>query len=106
VSAPGAGYDEIGSRTRQAWLRTSLGAMAVTLLVLRGLVLAGAATWVMVACLAPAIVVVTLAVLRSVRLQHGESTAMRGRMTVGLTASVGALALLAGAGAAAGLVAR
>jgi amino acid permease len=106
VSTPGAGYDEIGSRTRQAWLRTSLGAMAVTLLVLRGLALADAPAWVMIACLVPGIVVVMLAILRSVRLQHGESESMPGRMTVGLAMSVAALALLAGAGAAAGLVAR
>ena len=100
------GYDEIGSRTRQAWLRTSLGAMAVTLLVLRGLVLADAATWIMVASLLPAIAIVGLAIRRSARLQHAESEAIGGRPAVVMAASVIALAVLAGAGAAAGLVAR
>lgn len=106
MTAPGVGYDEIGSRTRQAWLRTSLGAMAVTLLVLRGLALLDASTWVMLVCLAPAAVVVSLAIRRSVRLQHGESEPMGRRMAVGFVGSVAALSLLAGAGAVAGLVAR
>lgn len=106
MTAPGVGYDEIGSRTRQAWLRTSLGAIAVTLLVLRGLVLLEAPAWAMVACLAPVAVVMALAIRRSVRLQHGESEPMGGRMALGMLVSVAALSVLAGAGAAAGLVAR
>jgi len=106
VTAPGVGYDEIGSRTRQAWLRTSLGAVAVTLLVLRGLVLLDAPRSSMVACLAPAVVVVALAIRRSVRLQHGESRPMGRRLAVGVVLSIAALSVVAGAGAAAGLVAR
>lgn len=106
MTAPGVGYDEIGSRTRQAWLRTSLGAMAVTLLVLRGLALLDATAWAMVACLIPVAVVVTLAIRRSVRLQHGESEPMSRRMALGMVVSVAALSVLAGVGAAAGLVAR
>ena len=106
MTAPGVGYDEIGSRTRQAWLRTTLGAMAVTLLVLRGLALLDAAAWVMLACLVPVSIVVALAIRRSVRLQHGESEPMGGRMALGIVLSVAALSVLAGAGAVAGLVAR
>lgn len=106
MSAPGLGYDEIGSRTRQAWLRTSLGVLAVTLLVLRGLALMDAAVWAMLACLLPAGVMLGLAIRRSVRLQHGESEPMTARIAVSVSASVGVLVLLAGAGAAAGLMAR
>lgn len=106
MTTPGAGYDEIGSRTRQAWLRTSLGAMAVTLLVLRGLTLLEVTAWAMIACLVPAAVIVALAIRRSVRLQHGESEPIGRRMALGVVVSIAALSVLAGAGAAAGLVAR
>ena len=87
MSASPAPYDEVGSRTRQAWLRTGLGASAVSILVLRGMVLGGAHPWVMASCLVPGAGFVALTVLRMQRIQHGQSP--------GLTVSTTALALAA-----------
>lgn len=70
-----APYDEIGSRTRQAWLRTSMGATAVCLFLLRGLALSGAPGWVMAAALLPEVALVTVTVIRMRTIQHGPSAA-------------------------------
>jgi phosphatidylglycerophosphate synthase len=66
-------YDEIGSRTRQAWLRTGLGAAAVSLLLLRGLVIGGTQGWVMAVCLVPGVTFVTFTVIRMRGIEHGRS---------------------------------
>lgn len=66
-------YDEVGSRTRQAWLRTSMTVIGVTLLALRGLVLAGAQTWALLIALLPAVILLTTAVLRMRQVRHAES---------------------------------
>ncbi len=65
-------YDEPGSRTRQAWLRSALGMVAVTVLIERGLALRGSPLVLGLAALAPAAAFVTVAVRRSLALgpQH------------------------------------
>lgn len=73
MSIPGVGYDEVGSRTRHAWLRTSLTAMGVTLLAERGLVLAEAPTVLLIAALVPAIMVLAVTIVRVGHLRPHDS---------------------------------
>jgi len=73
MSTPGVAYDEVGSRTRQAWLRTSMTVIGVSLLALRGLVLAEAQTWALLLALLPAVIVITTAVIRMRKVRHAES---------------------------------
>lgn len=75
-------YDEPGTRTRQSWLRTGLGVAAVSLLVFRGLVLAGFPTALVVASLLPGAVIVAVAVVRSLQLRPLESPAIGRRLLV------------------------
>ncbi len=84
-------YDEVGSRTRQAWLRTSLGVIAVTLLVLRSLLLADADTPALLAGLIPAAIFTSIAVRRTMQVRHGESERAAGATVAWVLASVAGL---------------
>lgn len=81
-------YDEPGTRTSQAWMRTALTALAVALLAERGLARAGAPGWVMALGLLPAVVVVGVAVMRAIQLREGHSDAARMRVVVVVIAAV------------------
>ena len=61
-------HDDAVVRTRQSWQRTALGAAAVTLLVVRGLVIDGAPRWVAVVGVLPGAAVVFVALARNRRL--------------------------------------
>ena len=74
-------YDEPGSRTRWAWLRTGLVFIAVTLLVMRGLFIRGAPWWVSVLAVVLVSVFGVLAVRRVAEVGPHESPAV-GRRTV------------------------
>lgn len=100
MSAAGAGgsataYDEVGSRTRQAWLRTSMTVLGVTLLALRGLVLAGAQAWALLIALLPAVMLLTTAVLRMRQVRHAESVHATGAITFWVFASAVGLVIIA-----------
>jgi hypothetical protein len=84
-------YDEPGSRTRQAWLRSALGMVAVTALVERGLAVRGSSLVLALAALVPAVVFVVAAAQRSVELGPHDSAGPR-RLAVLMTA-VAALGL-------------
>lgn len=99
----GADYDEPGSRTRQAWLRTALGVGAVTVLVARGLVIRGLPDVVLLIALLPAAGFVAVAVARSRALGPHESDpvgragarfAVAGILALALVAAVTVLAAL------------
>lgn len=94
MTSPGLGYDEIGSRTRQAWLRTSLGVVAVTLLTLRGLVVADADVLVLILAVLPATAFLSAAVIRSSRLQRGQSDAIAPRLVAGVVTALGLLTVV------------
>ena len=90
-------YDEPGSRTRQAWLRSALGMVAVTVLVERGLAIGGMPALLGLGALAPAVAFVAMSVGRSAELGPGHS-ADAGRSTVVVTAvAVIALAVVGAA---------
>jgi|WetSurMetagenome_2_1015567.scaffolds.fasta_scaffold841614_2 hypothetical protein len=94
-------YDEPGTRTRQSWLRTGLGLAAVTLLVFRGLILAGFPSPIVVVSVLPGVVVVAVAVARSLQLRPLGSPAISRRMVVvasGATVLLGVVALVSVAG--------
>ncbi len=96
-------YDEVGSRTRQAWLRTSLGLVAVTLLVLRSLVVGHAGVASLLLVLVPVTAFVAVAVRRMATLAHRESVpalravglAASGSVVVLAIAAMGAVVILA-----------
>jgi len=97
MSAPPPAYDEVGSRTRHAWLRTNLGVLAVALLSMRSLLLADAPTWAIVACLVPAAAFTGIAVVRTMRVNHAESehaTAVTGYVVVASVAGLVAIAVM------------
>jgi hypothetical protein len=89
-------YDEPGSRTRQAWLRTSLGMLVVSVLVLRGMVLQGVPAVVVLVALLPAAVFLAVAVARTRSLGPTESEALRSPAGLLASAAVLGLALIAG----------
>jgi uncharacterized membrane protein YidH (DUF202 family) len=89
-------YDEPGSRTRQAWLRTSLGVMAVTALVVRGMVLQGVPGSLVLASILPAAAFLAVAVVRTRILAPGESEALRSSAALVTSAAALGLALVAG----------
>jgi len=93
-TAPPA-YDEVGSRTRQAWLRTNLGVLAVALLSMRSLLLADASTWAIVACLVPAAVFTAIAVVRTMRVNHAESEHVTAALGYTVVASIAGLVVIA-----------
>ncbi len=93
-TAPPA-YDEVGSRTRQAWLRTSLGVLAVALLSMRSLLLADAPTWTIVACLVPAAAFIVIAVVRTMRVNHAESEHATAAMGYAVVAAIAGLVVMA-----------
>jgi hypothetical protein len=99
---PASPYDEIGSRTRQSWLRTGLGAVAVSLLVLRGLALGDARPWVMAVSVLPGAAFVALTVMRMRRLQHGKSPGLPAVTTILAFAIVCGIAVAAAASVAGG----
>ena len=88
-------YDEVGSRTRQSWLRTSLGVIVVTLLAERSLMLADQYCPLMFLALVPAVVALSIIVLRMRWLQAHESDALPTRYGLLFAVSVVALAPLA-----------
>ena len=86
-------YDEPGSRTRQSWLRSGLGMVAVAVLIERGLAARGMPLVLGLAALLPAVVFVVMAARRSLQLGPHQS-AGPDRATVVLTA-VAVIALAA-----------
>lgn len=88
MSLAGTGYDEVGSRTRQAWLRTSLTIIGVTLLAERGLMLAGAHIWALLVALLPLVVFLGVAVVRMRQVSHGESVHAGSGITVTVFSAV------------------
>ncbi len=88
MSVPGVGYDEVGSRTRQAWLRTSLNIIGVTLLAERGLMLADAPMWSLLIALLPLIVFLGVAVVRMRQVMHAESVHATSAITVSVFSAV------------------
>ena len=88
MSVPGVGYDEVGSRTRQAWLRTSLNIIGVTLLAERGLMLASAPMWALLLALAPLIAFLAVAVVRMRQVMHAESVHATSAVTVTVFSAV------------------
>lgn len=90
MSVPGLAYDEVGSRTRQAWLRTSLTVIGVTLLGERGLMLASAPMWALLLALVPMVIFLATAVVRMREVRHAESVHATSVITVAVfTAIVG-----------------
>ena len=67
------GYDEVGTRTRQAWLRTSLVIVVLALLAVRVLIVGGHPLAVVMLPVLPAAAMLTVAGLRSHRLRNHES---------------------------------
>lgn len=94
---PGSAYDEVGSRTRQAWLRTSLALLGVTALVERGLAVAGAPPMALVLALLPAVIGISAAVHRSATLRYAASGPVGG-VTVALAVAGVAGVVLVGLG--------
>jgi hypothetical protein len=88
-------YDEPGTRTRQSWLRTGLGLAAVTLLVFRGVILAGFPAAIVVVSVLPGTVVVAVAVARSLQLRPLASPAIARRMLVVASAATVVLGVMA-----------
>lgn len=64
------GYDEPGSRTRLAWLRTWLAALGVSALLLRGFIVSDAGWVPIVALLVCLVVLAVVAVARSRRIRR------------------------------------
>ncbi len=95
MSGPQTAYDEVGSRTRQSWLRTNLGVLAVTLLSMRSLLLADAPPWSIVACLVPAAAFTVVAVVRTARVKHAESEQATMATGYGVVAAIAGLVLIA-----------
>lgn len=91
------GYDEPGSRTRQAWLRTWLATLAVSALMLRGLAVTGAGWLPAVVVLAGLVALGGIAMSRSARLGPRHSPAPSRRLLPGAAGVVIALAILAAA---------
>lgn len=90
-------YDEPGSRTRLAWLRTGLATLAVCALILRGLILRQA-SWVEIGLvIASASALAAFALIRSTQLHPQKSSAPSPRLLGGTAAAVVALALLGSA---------
>lgn len=94
-------YDEPGSRTRQAWLRSALGFVAVSILIERGLAARGMPLVLGLATLVPAVAFVVVAARRTLELGPHESGGPS-RLTVMLTAvaviglaAIGGLSVLA-----------
>lgn len=94
MSAPNVAYDEVGSRTRQAWLRTSMTVIGVTLLALRSLLLAGAPTWALLVALLPAVIVLTTAVLRMRQLRHADSVRATNAVALWVVAGVAGVVIV------------
>ncbi len=86
-------YDEPGSRTRQAWLRSALGMIAVAVLIERGLASRGMPLALGLAAVVPAVAFVVVAARRTFELGPRHSAGPR-RLTVVLTA-VAVIALAA-----------
>lgn len=88
MSVPGIGYDDVGSRTRQAWLRTSLNIIGVTLLAERGLMLANAPVWSLLLALAPLIGYLGVAVVRMRQVMSAESVHATSAITIAVVSAV------------------
>lgn len=87
-------YDEPGSRTRQAWLRTTLGIVAVAVLIERGLAATGMPLVLGLAALVPTVVFIAIATGRSVALgPHVSAGPSRGAVLLTTAAVVGLAAI-------------
>jgi hypothetical protein len=90
-------YDEPGSRTRQAWLRSALGMVAVAVLIERGLAVRGMPLVLGLVALAPAVVFVAVAARRTAVLGPRESPGPRRSAVVLSAIAVAGLAAIAAA---------
>jgi hypothetical protein len=88
-------YDEPGTRTRQAWLRTCLGLLAVSLFIARGLALGHVPAGVVAVALLPAVVFLAMAVWRSAVIRPRDSAPLPRGVPVASVLVLGALALAA-----------
>jgi len=92
-------YDEPGSRTRLAWLRTWLAALAVAALMLRALIISDAG-WLPLACVGACLLALAaVGLVRSRRLFPRTSPSAPWQMVIATTAIVVAMATLGIAGA-------
>jgi hypothetical protein len=94
VTTPAPDYDDVVGRTRQSWLRTSLGSAAVILLVERGLVVSSSPLWSRWLGLLPAVLLLGVALMRMRELgRDGSGHSLRPTVLVFLAASVGLVAV-------------
>lgn len=90
-------YDEPGSRTRQAWLRTALGMVVVAVLIERGLAARGMPVVLGLGALVPAVAFIAIAARRSVALGPHDSAGLSRRGMMLTTSVVVGLAVIAAA---------
>jgi len=89
-------YDEPGSRTRQAWLRSGLGMVAVAVLIERGLAARGMPLVLGLAAVVPAAVFVVVAARRNFELgPHHSSGPSRYTVLLSAAAVIGLAATAA-----------
>lgn len=91
-------YDEVGSRTRQAWLRTSLGVIVVTLLAERSLMIADLPKALMVLTLIPSVTALGVIFVRMRSLTAHESDALlvpQGLLFVAAILAISMIAIVA-----------
>ena len=81
MTVPAPDYDDVAGRTRQSWLRTSLGSAAVILLVERGLLVSTAPAWLRGLGLLPAVLLLAVALVR-MRQIGGGATAHPARRSI------------------------
>ena len=91
----GQGYDDVSGRTRQAWLRTSLGVAAVTFLLVRSLAMEGAGIGALFLAVVPATAFVTATVLRMTGLARRSGMPASARVLLACAAMVLAMATMA-----------
>ena len=89
------GYDEPGSRTKFAWIRTGLVLVAVNALIARGLHLRDAPSWLYAIVVLEVLVFATLAVIRFASLGPWESPGVSARLVVSTATTVVAMCLVA-----------
>jgi hypothetical protein len=87
-------HDDPAGRTRFAWMRTVLGALAVTALVERGLILRSADAWVLGLALLPGVALSAIAYVRMRVIAVGRPTAPSRRTMLVATAALGGIAIV------------
>ena len=101
MTASSPDYDDVAGRTRQSWLRSSLGSAAVILLVERGLLISSAPVWTRWLALVPAVVLMAVAVVRMRQIAAGDTARPPRPMVLLFMLGVAGLAVFAATSAAA-----